>query len=363
MKPEMLRIVAVMSLLMGCLCQAASARQWLDKKQGKRFEAEFVRVQDGNVVFARGVRTQTVPLVDLGDKDQEYLRREMESRGKPWLVASPESLRTWTDTQGRSNSAMFIRMMGRDALLGNRKGTYQVPFELLSDSDQEFVRQELAAQGKADQLPADSPEEASAKRLAKKNEDAKGKPASNEVIGGVVGGRPFDADMAADTNAPEKPPAKAGNGELASITPPGPPVGNSAVAASEDTTPKDGPKTEKQPNSDSASALDLNVPAVPEHSAAPTPAAARPAAPPPMDPSIKGYPYCSRCKRASPGQQPGGPCGGCGQPLDLFQNLDGSIEEVEGLGFWAQNGTIIIVGVVCVCGFIGFRTWKGNSSD
>ena len=46
--------------------------------------------------------------------------------------------------------------------------------------------------------------------------------------------------------------------------------------------------------------------------------------------------------------------------MDLFQNLDGTIVEVEGLGFWAQYGTYIIVGAVCVCGFIGFRAWQSG---
>jgi hypothetical protein len=385
MKPNMLRIVAVMCLLTGCLCQAATGRQWLDKKQGKRFEAEFVRVLDGTVVFMRGVRTQTMPLVDLGDKDQEYIRREMESRGKPWLVASPESLRTWTDTQGRTNSAMFIRMIGRDVLLGNTKGTYQVPFELLSAGDQDFLRLELTAQGKADQLPAESLEEAFATRLAKMNEDVKDKPAPKEAVGGVVGGRPFDADLAADVKPSEKPASKAGDGELASIAPPGPPTGKSAAAdpkemapketAPKETAPKDAvsndaspehpAKTEKQPNdNDVASLLDLGASASPQKpGAAAAPAAVKPPAPPALDPSIKGFPYCSRCKRPSPGQKPGGPCTGCGKPLDLFQNLDGSIEEVEGLGFWSQYGTMIIVGVVCVVGFIGFRAWKGGGSE
>ena len=100
MKPELLRIAGLMTLLVGCLCQEASARQWLDKKNVRRFDAEFVRIHDGNVVLMRGGRTQTIPLADLADKDQDFVRHEMESRGKPWLAAAPESLRAWTDSQG-----------------------------------------------------------------------------------------------------------------------------------------------------------------------------------------------------------------------------------------------------------------------
>ena len=368
----MFRIVAVACLLAGCLCQPVSARQWLDKKQGKRFEAELVRVVDGSVILLRAGRTLAIPLAEFADKDQDYIRREMENRGTPWLAASPDSLRTWTDADGHKNSAMFIRMVGRDVLLGNAKGKFQVPFELLSADDQEFLRLELTAQGKADQLPSESPEEASAKRLAKKNDDAKDKPVSKEAVGGVIGGRPFDAETAPDSDPAKKPATKSDDTEMASL----PPAAKPSDASKAEPPPQDAPRNATSPqdppfkdrskpdqqSGDSAALLDLGVPAAPAKPAATAPVAARPA-PPPVDPSIKGYPYCSRCKRANPGGKPGGPCGGCGQPLDLFQNLDGSLVELEGFGFWSQYGTMIIAGVVCVVGFIGFQGWKGNMGE
>ncbi len=75
-----------------CLAGSAWGRTWLDKKQGRRIEAVFVRIYDGEVVLQRGNRPLKIPLADLSNRDVEYIRRETESRGKPWLAAPPEDL-------------------------------------------------------------------------------------------------------------------------------------------------------------------------------------------------------------------------------------------------------------------------------
>lgn len=373
-----LRGALILGLVASWLVPTAAARTWLNKKTATRFQAEFVRVKDGKVVFTRAGRTQVVPLEDLIEQDQEYIRQELTSRGKPWLAAPPDALRTWTDSQGHTNAGMFVRMQGRDVVLGNTKGLFSYPFELLSPDDQDFVRRELTAQGKSDQIPSDNPEETSAKRLAKEAE-AKGKPESREAVSGVVGGRSFDSDMAGE-GSPPKPAPPAGEktapappstpspqDSIASVTPSAPPVPPDKAPEKKEKDPdeaKTGPGALSPPDKPaSALAPPSAQPAEPAKPAAAGAAAAKPATAPakpatPAEP--QDYSYCSRCKHAYPGLAPGDPCGGCGAPLDMLQKPDGTLVDAPGQSFWEKWGLWIIVGSVCVVGAVGYLSWKGG---
>ncbi|MSR57019.1 MAG: hypothetical protein EXS05_05035 [Planctomycetaceae bacterium] len=67
--------------------------------------------------------------------------------------------RIWTDARGQKINAEFVRMNAGNAVLKNRVGGKQVtvPFDNLSEPDQNFLRDLLESQGKGDQVPAKKP--------------------------------------------------------------------------------------------------------------------------------------------------------------------------------------------------------------
>lgn len=65
-----------------------------------------------------------------------------------FFVASPAVARVWTDQQGRSMNAKFVRVVGAVGVFQMAGGkVVKVPLAQLCESDQEYIRQELADQG------------------------------------------------------------------------------------------------------------------------------------------------------------------------------------------------------------------------
>ncbi|MFN0052662.1 MAG: SHD1 domain-containing protein [Planctomycetales bacterium] len=67
-------------------------------------------------------------------------------------------LRTWTDAQGRTVKADFVRMNGAVVVLKSNTGkVISIPFAQLSEDDQDYLRDLLESKGKGDQIPPAAP--------------------------------------------------------------------------------------------------------------------------------------------------------------------------------------------------------------
>jgi hypothetical protein len=94
------------------------------------------------------------------------------------LSISAAAARTWTDTQGRTTEAEFVRIFNGNAVFQRGNQVVKVPFANLSADDQSFIRAELKRKGQEDLLPpapAESPAGA-----AEPNNAAGDKPQSGE---------------------------------------------------------------------------------------------------------------------------------------------------------------------------------------
>lgn len=69
------------------------------------------------------------------------------------LVASTALARIWTDKFGKTVNAKFVRFFDGNVVLQQGVKVIKVPFEELSEKDQDFVRELLEKKGQADLLP------------------------------------------------------------------------------------------------------------------------------------------------------------------------------------------------------------------
>jgi hypothetical protein len=72
------------------------------------------------------------------------------------LGAASAFARTWTESSGKQTQGKFVRYHEGDVVILRGSKVVTIPFETLSDEDQEYVRKELAKKGQADQLPSPS---------------------------------------------------------------------------------------------------------------------------------------------------------------------------------------------------------------
>ena len=77
---------AVLAILL--VCQPLFARPWTDST-GRKIEAKFVRVYQGNVVLLRGKKVVQVPFYNLSEGDQQFVRDELEKSDKSYLIPAP----------------------------------------------------------------------------------------------------------------------------------------------------------------------------------------------------------------------------------------------------------------------------------
>jgi hypothetical protein len=172
---------------------AAEVRTWTDVA-GRKTEAKFVRVFNGEVILEKDGRMLKVPLARFSADDQKHIRelstsplatakaaskgaaasREVanaaaataqtkkdgasgqtaEKSAAKSAAAELRQMRDWRDNAGGVIKARFERVFGRQVVLaaGNRLRT--IDFSRLSAADQEFVRKNLEAQGRAAEVPA-----------------------------------------------------------------------------------------------------------------------------------------------------------------------------------------------------------------
>lgn len=172
---------------------AAEVRTWTDVG-GRKTEAKFVRIFNGDVILEKDGRMLKVPLARFSAADQKYIREQSTSPASPAETASKTDaaergdagkdtkkaaaktgeasadaakepnakvaaaelrrMRDWRDNSGNVVKARFERLLGGRVVLaaGNRMRT--IDFARLSADDQEFLRRNLEAQGGAADVPA-----------------------------------------------------------------------------------------------------------------------------------------------------------------------------------------------------------------
>ena len=168
MKPRWWSLAVVLVLSTSALAQA---RTWTDT-QGRKMEAKFVRLHEGNVILLKGTKPVSVPLSQFSPEDQEHIRRQVENKGEaepspvspalepvekpspakpPAEGVGPE--RTWTDIRGNRMTAAFGGVSGGSVILLEKGKRRNYPFLGFSAADQEYVRNELEARGQGHLLP------------------------------------------------------------------------------------------------------------------------------------------------------------------------------------------------------------------
>ncbi len=260
-------------------------------------------------------------------------------------------------------------------VLGNGRGTMQVPYELLSEIDQQFVQFELQAQGKADLIPGSS-------AMRNTDNDSVGgfKPLVKARTGSGIDAQAFnDKDDDSDDDRPasasgrgldakeakSKDAAKPGDlakRANANKTAPGSAVDASAVAMSAIRGGGAKPGIERLGDTQSADAA--NKPADKPVEPAKPALAAKPPAPPPIGKPgefADGYGYCMVCSRGALGKHPGEPCPGCGEPMYARQYPNGKIEEIPQPGLVEQYGMTVLAGFGIAFGAVGWRVWMNRN--
>ena len=176
----MFRRITTILVVIACAAVAAAAgkvRTWTSA-DGRTMEAEFVRELDGDATFLKDGKLIVIRVEKLSEKDQQVIKElssgkepepdpfsNSETAGstpaeKPDGAEKPKKKpiaiqnRTWTDRFGVKSSGKFVRVDGNDVVLNRGTRVITVPFENLSDGDQEYVREILISQGKEADIPS-----------------------------------------------------------------------------------------------------------------------------------------------------------------------------------------------------------------
>jgi hypothetical protein len=139
----------------------SKSRKWTDRA-GKSASGTLHSVSGGTVYLKIGSRLQTVSFAQLVAADQEAVRRYLEYLGDGLKVPPGEgdfpdqTLRTFRDANDRSVLAILRRVeAGGIVVLQLASRTATFPLGKFSPSDQEHIREQVAALGGADLLPED----------------------------------------------------------------------------------------------------------------------------------------------------------------------------------------------------------------
>jgi hypothetical protein len=160
-----------MAVLAAPLVRGDEVRTWTDAR-GKTIQAEFVRVQNGQVTLKQNGRVVNVPLDRFSAADQEHIRSRAKGdaavkapgnandkkavaadQAAKAAAAELRETREWKDRAGRSIRARFTRFFGRQVVLAQGNKMHRVDFSVLSAADQEFLQSNFAALGKQDEVP------------------------------------------------------------------------------------------------------------------------------------------------------------------------------------------------------------------
>ena len=134
----------------------------VDRPRGQSASGTLNSVSGGTVYLKIGSRLQTVSFAQLVDADQEAVRLYLEYLGDGLKVPPGEgdlpdqTLRTFRDENDRSVLAILRRVeAGGIVVLQLASRTATFPLGNFSPSDQEHIREQVAALGGADLLPED----------------------------------------------------------------------------------------------------------------------------------------------------------------------------------------------------------------
>ncbi|GAB6164498.1 hypothetical protein JCM19992_04980 [Thermostilla marina] len=108
---------------------SAETRSW-KTQSGTTFKAEFVRIDDGKVVFMRGTRPTLVPFASLSPEDQDYLRELLTKQGQADLIPDVSATPAPSTLQRPTASASPARRPGDSA---PRPGAGSGPFQTQPD--------------------------------------------------------------------------------------------------------------------------------------------------------------------------------------------------------------------------------------
>ena len=163
MKPRLWPLVAMLLLGGGSL---ATARTWTNT-EGRKLEATFVRLHEGNVILLKGNKPVSVALSQFSPEDQEYVRQQVAKKGKSQALEPSEEkpaprkeksadeapVRTWRDIHGNQTTASLAGVSGGNVILVEKGKRRLCPFFGFCAADQEYIRKELAAKGQGHLLP------------------------------------------------------------------------------------------------------------------------------------------------------------------------------------------------------------------
>jgi hypothetical protein len=190
--PVAASIVFVALLVPARSVHADDVRTWTDVA-GRKTEAKFVRVFNGEVILEKDGRMLKVPLARFSAADQKHIREQaspaspteptakndaaprgdggkaaktaLEKTNEASADAAKETnakqaaaelrrVRDWRDNAGNVVKARFERIFGSQVVLGAGARVRTIDFSRLSSADQEFLRRNLEAQGRAAEVPA-----------------------------------------------------------------------------------------------------------------------------------------------------------------------------------------------------------------
>jgi len=139
------RIVFLLSLLLLSLCcEAVAARVWTDNN-GRSVNATFVRIFGEEVVLREpSGNVFKVPIRTLSEEDQAYLRSKLESQG----------FRVFTSVDGKQIEAQYLRIRDGKVFMKINDAPTSIPFDRFSLADQQYIREQAAAEGEQQEVPA-----------------------------------------------------------------------------------------------------------------------------------------------------------------------------------------------------------------
>lgn len=163
-------VLVCLSMVLGAVVGYAEERTWTDTS-GRSMKAEFLRLEGTDVVFRKGGKEVTVPISRLAPQDRDAVVALSEQAGtnpfeevadgKDSPAASPEATvkpqgteqRMWTDAQGKQVKAKFVRINGRNVVLNRSGRILIVPYDNLSQADQDYVAELMKGRGEEDKVP------------------------------------------------------------------------------------------------------------------------------------------------------------------------------------------------------------------
>jgi len=173
-------------VLVAAVATASLGRTWTSEN-GKAIEAEFVKFADNgaSIVLDMDGKRFNVPLNRLSPADRDYLKglkASLKGEGKDLsdaqidekvddaiqddkkttpsenadqqaLLRSLRGKRVWTDRNGISVEARFVRFVYGTLVLNDPPRYHKVPFYDLSLKDRQFLHDCYVAMGKAEEIP------------------------------------------------------------------------------------------------------------------------------------------------------------------------------------------------------------------